>query len=157
MWMLFLVFTIPLIDLATISLRTTFLVTATHDAAHMAARAKSFQTAYDANDPSAQQSAQNQVAQDLTKFPQIKTTSVLTNLVITNITTSATVRQKTPLAQPADTSSNTYTIEVVVTAQVNPLITFNSSLFGNIPGLSAPVTVACAAQEFAEYPQGLTQ
>lgn len=157
MWILFVVLTIPLIDLATISLRSTFLVTAARDAAHEAARSKSFAVPVDASNPSAQQAAQNQITSDLTHFGGIKVTSTVINIVSTNINTQNTIRQTTPLAAPADINTNTYTIEVLVTAQISPLITYNGFLFGQVPGLSAPVTVQYGAQEFSEYPQGLNQ
>ncbi len=156
MWILFVVLTIPMIDLATTSLRATFLVAATRDAAHWASRAETFQVPLGTN-PSAQTAAPAQVANTVNSFTGVKVTNVTTNLISTNITTGKVTRQSTPLAQPADTNTNTYAIEVIVTAKVDPLIKFNTGLFNNMPGLSAPTTVTCTAQEFAEYPQGLNQ
>ena len=156
-WMLFVVLLIPMIDMATVAMRTTFLISAVHDAAHAAARSKSFLVPVDGSDPSAQQNAQSQITQDLQSFGGVKVTSTTVNIVTTNISSDSTSRQSTPLAAPADISVNTYSIEVQVSAQVSPFITYNSMFFGSIPCLSAPVTVQCAAQEFSEYPQGLNQ
>lgn len=157
MWALLVMITIPMIDLATVALRSTCLVTAAHEAAHNAARAKSFLTPVSASDDSATTAAQNTVTQVLQRFSGIRSTSVVTNLVITDTATLQTTRRTTPLNAPADIVDNTYSLEVVVTAQVSPLIMYNGRMLGSIPGLSAPVTVTCAAQEFSEYPAGLNQ
>ncbi len=158
LWVLFVVLTLPLIDLATIGIRTTFLVAAAHDAAHAAARAKSFSVAVDANDPSAQEAASAAAAEDLRSFTEITTGAITTNIVITDISTGNTTRQATPLKNPADINTNTYSVEVVVSAKVDPLINFSAGgLLPVVPGLSAPMTIVCAAQEFSEYPQGLNQ
>lgn len=158
LWVLFVVLTLPMIDMATIGLRTTFLVAAAHDAVHAASRAKSFSSPVTANDPSATQTATSQVAQDISRFREITVNNVTTNMVITDINNGQTTRRNTPLTTPADINTNTYSIEVLVTAQIRPLITFNAGgLLPNIPGLSAPVVVTCAAQEFSEYPSGLNR
>lgn len=161
LWALFMIITMPMINLATISLRSTFIVTASRDAAHSAARAKTFQTAINASNPSATQLAQQAVDQDFQKFPGVHLTSVTTNIVTTslatNVTPSITTRQSTPLSQPPDTSANTYSIEVIVRAQADPLVMCDATLIGRIPGLSAPVDFTCASREFCELPQGLTQ
>ena len=158
LWVLFVVLTLPMIDMATIGLRTTFLVAAAHDAVHAASRAKSFSVAVSANDPSATQTASSQVTQDISRFREITVTNVTTNMVITDISNGQTTRRTTPLPAPADINSNTYSLEVLVTANIRPLITFNAGgLLPGIPGLSAPVAVTCAAQEFSEYPTGLNQ
>lgn len=156
-WVLFIAITMPLIDLATISLRSTFLVAAAHEAAHAASRAKSFRTPVDGNSPSAENMAASTVAESAGKFSEVSVSSVVTSIVITNIATETTESQTTPLTQPADTNNNTYTIRVVVTGRVNPLFTFNNSLFGHIPGLTGPITLSSAAEVLCEYPQGLNQ
>jgi hypothetical protein len=157
MWVLFLGLAIPLADLATIGLRSTFVVAAAHDAAHAAARCKSFQTDVDTSHPSAQTTAQSVASNVLTSFKFSSNYTVTTQIVVTNISTGKVTRQTTPLLAPADTNSAVYDIEVVVSAQVDPLVTYSSSMFGKVPGLSAPMTMSCGSREFAEFPQGLNQ
>ncbi len=156
MWIMFVVITIPMIDLATITLRTTFLVTAAHHAASAAARSTYFQT-NNGSSLSAKQAAQTQATYDLQRFGMSLTTPVTTNIVTTTVGTNQTTRTSAPLITPPDSTNNTYSIEVIVTSQVNPLIPFNLRYFGTVPGLTAPMTITCAAQEFSENPQGLTK
>lgn len=156
-WVLFIAITMPMIDLATISLRSTFLVAAAHEAAHAASRTKTFKVPIDENTPSAQALATTTVTDAMKRFSEVKATSTVTSMVVTSISDGSTTRRTTPLTQPADINNNTYTIEVVVTGEVNPLFTFNNSLFGHLPGLTGPITISCAAEELSEYPQGLNQ
>jgi hypothetical protein len=156
-WVLFIAITMPMVDLATISLRSTFLVAAAHEAAHAAARAKTFKVSIDESTPSAESLALDTVTSSLQRFSEVKATSTVTRIVTTNIADGTTARRTAPLTQPADTDSNTYSIEVVVTGQVNPLFTFNNALFGQLPGLTGPITISCAAEQLSEYPQGLNQ
>jgi len=98
------------------------------------------------------------VTQEISQFNDITVTNITTSLVVTNITTDATTWQTTPLLQAADINSNTYSIEVAVTATVSPFISFNAGgLLPAVPGLSAPITVTCRDEVFSEYPQGLNQ
>jgi len=157
MWTLFVMITIPMIDLSVVSLRSTFLMAAAHHAAHSAARSKTFVVGIDSSNLSSKEAALSTVNSDVARFTGVRSSSVSTSIVITNLTTNAVTSQTTKLTLPADTSANNYSIEVVVTGQVDPLLSFGNSPLGSIPGLGAPLTVAFTAQEFCENPQGLTQ
>jgi hypothetical protein len=157
LWVLLVLFTFPLIDLAAITIRYTFLVTASRDAAHAAAQAKSFFTSVSGQYPSAVILAEQQANTSAQGFSEISINNVKTNIVTTNINSGAVSRRSTPLTAAADTSTNLYQIEVEITGQINPLITNHSGSLLNIPGISSPMQVVVASREYCEFPQGLTQ
>lgn len=157
LWMLILGFTFPLVDLSIATMRTTLVLGACRDGVHEAARSKTFQTSISASELSSQQSALNTVNQVASRFHGIRITSVNTFIIRTDINTQVSTRYASALTQPADSSAYVYNIETVVVGQADPLVTFNIPFFGNIPGLTGPMTVSAAAREFAEYPQGLNQ
>lgn len=157
MWFLFILITLPMINLAIVSLRSTFILAAAHDAAHAASRCKTFKTALNGSTPSATEAATQKVTDVVSHFTGVKVSTVVTKIVVTNVDSSATTRSTDPLKTTPDTNSNTYSTEVIVTGTVDPLLYYQGDHFGSVPGLSAPITMSCAAQEFCEYPQGLTQ
>lgn len=50
-----------------------------------------------------------------------------------------------------------YQVEVVINAQVEPLITLNQGLLGNIQGLTKPLPITAELIGFAERPQALVR
>ena len=157
LWLLLVMFMIPFLNLTTIVLRYTFLVSTSRDAAFAAARAKSFITDASTTQLSAVHLAQNQATTTAAAFTGITLTSVTTSILITRLTTGVVTRQTTVLTTPADTSNYLYQIETRVNGQVKPLITFSLPFFGTVPGLTGPMIVFVTSREYCEYPQGLTQ
>ncbi len=157
LWFLLLCLTFPLLDLSTIGLRYTFLLGAARDAATDAAVANTFLTDSSASDLSAVNMAVARTNQNAKSFRGVKLLNVRTNLLITNLTTNAVTRQSTPLSAPADTSQNLYQIEVVVTGDVDPLLTYNNKFFGSVPGLTGPARFVVTSQSVAENPEGMNQ
>lgn len=156
-WLLFVLFTIPFIDLASIMLRYTFMVAASRDSVHAAAKAKSFISDLTPSDPSATSLANTVARQTSAAFSEITVTSVTTRLLVTDVATGSVKSQATVLSKPADSSANVYQFETTVTGLVNPLVPFLAGPFPGIPGLSAPVPVSVSSSEFCENPQGLTR
>lgn len=156
-WFLFICLVFPLIDLGTMSLRSSFFMNAARDAVHAAARATTFSTDLGPDELCAKSAALAQAQASVAAFSGISLTTCTTNLLITNINTQAITKQSTRLTQPADTNTNYYSIEVILVGQVSPLITFKNNIFGSIPGLTGPITITVAAQEYCENPQGLNQ
>lgn len=157
LWILLFLFVFPMIDLASIGIRYTFLLAAAREAVHQAARAKSFRTNIDAGNLSAMNISRDEANRVAEKFSEVGIDSVSTNIVITDIITQTVSRRSLPLTAPADTANNLYEIEIVVQGRINPLITFNTGALPGIPGLSVPMPVTIAAREFCEFPQGLNQ
>lgn len=157
LWVLLVLFMFPMIDLAAIGIRYTFLLTSAREAVHQAARAKSFRTDIDTGNLSAVNISQDEANRVAEKFSEIGIESVTTNIVITDIISRVVSRRSLPLAAPADTANNLYEIEVVIRGRINPLITFSAGLLPGIPGLSAAMPITIAAREFCEFPQGLNQ
>jgi Flp pilus assembly protein TadG len=149
-------FVFPFVDLAAITLRTTFLYAAAHNAAWEAARAHTYQSSLDGF-PSSVQLASSVAQKTAAPFGGIKINSVRTNIVTTDIKTLSQSRQSAPLAVPADSSLNSYQVEVSVNGAVNPLIIYNGGGFTNIPGLTQPMILTFTDRQYCENPQGLNK
>lgn len=150
---LFVLVVLPMVDLATLGMRHMFLSAAARNAVHVASKAKTFQTSL--QKPSAKVSAEQTAKATAQGFSGIDVEKVETFILATNLETQETTRYAGPLPKPADTSSYVYNIETVITAKVHPLLTLNSQLLGNIPGLTVPMDGIAQAQEYCEHTQGL--
>ena len=158
LWVMFIVLMIPLIDLATFTIRYTFLLAASRDAAMSASLARTFGTNPSSTELSAKNAATAAAQTEASAWSEVTVTSVTTNIVITKLSTGIVTRQSTPLSTPADTVNNAYQIETIVNGTTNPILRFSSSSFwGNIPGLTAPVPVSITSRAYFENPQGLNQ
>ncbi len=153
LWIFFFVFLYPMIDLATIGLRTTFLYAAAHAAAWEAARAHTFLTSADNQKP-AVQLASDTANSVISLFGGVTIKSIQTTIITTSIGSYAATRQTTPLSAPADVSQNIYQIQVGVTAAVNPLILWKTGT-ASIPGLTAPMLLTFSDCQYCENTQGL--
>jgi Flp pilus assembly protein TadG len=149
-------FCFPLLDLATVTLRTTFLYAAAHNAAWESARAHTYLNSLDGQ-PSAVQLASSSAFRTAAAFGGIQVNSVKTNIVATNINSLNQTKQTNPLALPADQSLNSYQVEVSVNGAVNPLIIYNAGGFTNIPGLTQPMILTFTDRQYCENPQGLNK
>jgi hypothetical protein len=76
LWLLFLVFMVPFLDMATVLLRYTFIVSATRDGVHAAAKSKTYLTNASASDTSAVNSAPAAVALTASCFSEIQINNV---------------------------------------------------------------------------------
>ncbi len=157
LWVLLIFITFPLLNLATTTMRYTILLAASRDAAAAASRAKSFTVPLNSTTPSASQIATTTANNKIVGFTGVTISNVQTVMAITNITTGVTTKRTTPLTTAADSGTNLYGIEVVVTGTLSPLITYRGAFFGSLPGFTAPMTVRIASTEMCEFTQGLTQ
>ena len=157
LWFLLLMLTFPLLNLATVGLRYTFLLGASRDAVQAASVAKTFLVDLDSSNPSAVDAAQAIATQECADFKGIHLTNVTTNLVITNLNTNAVTIQSTPLSGPADTANFFYQVQVITTAKVDPFLTYRGAIFGNIPALTGPATFSLASQQMCENPTNMNQ
>lgn len=60
-----------------------------------------------------------------------------------------------PFAAPVDLAKYIYQIKVNVTGSVQPLITLDKKLFGDVPGLTGPLVVNAQSMAIYETPKGL--
>ena len=159
LFVLFMLLVFPLLNLATVTLRYTYLLEAARDAAHLAAQAKTFLVNADSNNQSAVNTAQSRINLTADSYTGVTFNSVITRIRITNIANHTVTTQTTPLATPADTNVNYYAIEVVINGSCQPLLSYTDGLgnFFNIPGLTSPMTYTVSSQEMCENTQGLTQ
>jgi Flp pilus assembly protein TadG len=145
----------PMIDLASIAMRSTFLIASAREAARAAARAKTF-SAGDPESPSAKAIATSTANTAITKFNGVAISSVKTYIVVTDLAASATNKQEGPLGDAADSTKNVYSIEVEVLGQIEPIIKYSGGALGAIPGLTAPMPLTVRSRDVCENLQGLT-
>jgi len=157
LWIILLLFTFPLTIFGTLGMRYAFLNNAAHLAASLGAQCKTFQANVSSTDLSAVNMANQAAEQAVAAFSGISLDQVSTCIVVCPIGGSTVTRQSTPLTSPANTSLNTYNFEVVLQAQIQPLMNGSSSFFGSIPGLTGPLTTSAKADIFFENTQGLNQ
>jgi len=158
LWLIFMVFSFPLALFGSLGLRYSLLMNTVYSAAAAASQCKSFKTNTSSSDLSASNLASQLVQQAISQYPGITVSQTNSYIVIYPLGGSTSTRQSTPLTQPADISTNAYNLEVVVQAQVSPLLNYPpNGFFGNIPGLTGPISTTAKADSFFENTQGLTQ
>lgn len=146
---------LPLFILASITLRTTLLSAAVKDAAHAAAKAKTFANGTPEK-PSAQEVAAEQAGATASRFGGITLDNVQTGIVTTRLGTKQVTRSTSPLVV-VDTSKNVYAVEVTVKGRIEPIIRCETGFLANVPGLTGPMPLNMVASEMTENPQGLTE
>jgi hypothetical protein len=158
LWVLFVLILFPLINLATVGLRYTFMLTTSREAAMSASRASTFYADASASDKSARNSAVAMANSTAGRFNGLVVTNTTTNLLVTDLSTNNVTRYSTPIpASSIDTVNNLYSYEVTVTGTVMPLVRYRGPVFGNISGLTGPMNVAITSQKMCENTQGLSQ
>lgn len=153
MWVVFLVILMPMVALATMTLKATLMNAAVQDGVNVAAKAKTFQSGT-ADKPAATTLADGAIRNVASKFAGLSVQSITTDIVVTPVAGGAVTRSG-KLTIPADTSRFIYQVETVAKAKIDPLLPLNPAMVGNIPGLSAPMFISYAARQMAENPQGL--
>ncbi len=157
--MLFFIFVLmlmPMLSLATMTLRSALMNAVVQNAAQSAAKAKTFALGTEAK-PSALASATQVILDSVKVFPGLAITSVDCAILTTPLPSGAVVRSSSKLTQPADSSRNIYLIETVARGSVEPLIKVGNTIFGDVPGVTSPLVVSYVARAMAENPQGLNQ
>lgn len=156
LFVLFFMFVFPLMNLGSIALRYALLTSAARDGAHAAATSYTFEVGSPGKPP-----AQNSNAQAVNSFVDgysgINISQIDVDILITDIQTQSVTRSQTKLSQPANLQNNIYSLESIVTAQLEPLITFDMPFNSGIPGLTGPWTTTVRAREYAENSQGLNE
>lgn len=157
---LFLVLLLPLIDLATIAFRTSFIHSACHNAVHSAARARTFLQNGDKGELSAVNIAKRDaVATKENGLAGVNFTDRDITVVIVGNPTKVgkpPLRTDSPL-KAVETKDYIYQIEVQISGTVEPLITLTPTLFGNVPGLTIPFPITATYRQFSEHPAGLAK
>ncbi len=157
---LFLFLLLPMIDLATIATRASFIHSACHDAAHGASRAKSYKINGSGGELSAVNIARRNAL--LTKAHGLAGVNFADSDVHVFIIGTPIKLGKPPIRQEdkldsSDTKSYLYQVEVSISGTVDPLAMLSAQLFGSVPGLTVPMPVQATYREFSEHPSGLTK
>jgi hypothetical protein len=159
MWIIILGICLPMLMIATMTLRFGFFWNACREAAQQAARCQTFQ-----NDSAVGKSSVSVADLVATKsaqaFTGITITAVNVYIVQTDVNSRVCSKNanRQKLGAAADIDNNIYDIQVELTGQVEPLIRSSTSgMMGDIPGLTGPFPVMVRAQYVCEVPQGLNQ
>lgn len=156
---LFLLLFLPLLDLAVICMKVTFVHAAARNAARVAGRANSFDAFID-NNPSASSLAKEIVA--ATKSASLSGVDIEPSDVKVSIIGAPLdpallpIYQSQPLKE-VDSKKYLYQVEVEVKGRVTPLVSLSKELFGSVPGLTEPIPVVACYREMAEHPSGLAK
>jgi hypothetical protein len=157
LWLVFVIMGFPMIIFGSIGLRYVFLINAARAAASAASQCNSFQTDISPTDRSAVNIGNQFVAQITNAFTGITVQKTTVSILICNLQNQNLSLQSVPLTQPANPSANLYDVEVAVQGQIQPLFSMPINIFGQIPGLSAPITTSTRSIAMFENTQGLTQ
>ncbi len=157
LWFALIIVFFPMITYSTIGVRYILLMNAAKIAASQAAQCRSFQTDSSSTEKSAVNTANSLAASSINFFTGIHLQQVTTSIVICPYSSSTVTKRTTPLTSPANASFNAYDVEVLLLAQIDPLITNRSLASAGIPGLTKPMTVVAKSDVVFENPQGLTQ
>ncbi len=154
LWLIILAFLFPMINYATVAIRSGFVFNAAGQAALQASKARSY-SAGTATVPSATTLALQTAQNNCASWTGVHLVSVVTNIVTTKLSNQAQSRQSGFLQTPPDTASNTYQIEVTLNCNVDPLITVNFPMFANLAGISGPFPLSVTQRNYVENSQGL--
>ena len=156
LYVIFMLLLFPILDLATIGLRYTFVVLATYESAMEAALSSTFEQNKSDSDPSARTAAEDTAFKIARSFSGIRLMSVKTRIVISDLDNGRVSRTEKKLPKPADTTKNLYMLEPELIAQVQPLVSI--PFFGlAVPGVTEPITTLVTVRKVSENPQGLNQ
>lgn len=154
LWAVLLVLFYPMVNYATIAIRSSFVFHAAETAALTASKARSFSTST-AADPSAQQLAIDTAHQALDQCSGIKLNGVDTEIVITKISDKSKSTSKTKLASSPNLAENTYQLQVTIDSSIDPLMMIDNQFFGDIPGITSPYSLKVTQRHYIENSQGL--
>ncbi|MBX9568573.1 MAG: hypothetical protein K2X77_06730 [Candidatus Obscuribacterales bacterium] len=145
----------PMLNLATTTLRCSLMGMAVTEGAHVASKAHSYESGT-TDKPSAITLANDLTNAAASRFGGLHIDSIETAIIITNAATGSVTRQTGRLTTPPDSSRFIYQIETNVRAHIDPLFQFTNA-FGDIAGLTAALPMNYSSREMFENPSGLTQ
>jgi hypothetical protein len=155
-WMIFVFLLMPMLSMATMTLRSALLNAVVQNAGAAAAKAKTFEVG-SADKPSAKTIAKTSMTDALKMIPGLTLVNVDAQIITTAVVSGTPQRTATKLPLPADTNVNVYQIETNTICEIEPLIKISPAICGNIPGVSGPLRVQYAARAMAENPNGLNK
>lgn len=156
---LFLLLFLPLLDLAVVCMKVTFIHSAARNAARVAGRAHSY------SEPSDHNPAAIGVARDMVEATrsgslsgvEIAPSDVKVSIIGSPLDSALTPINQTQPLKEVDNKKYLYQVEVEVKGKVSPLVTLSKSMFGSIPGLTESIPVVACYREMAEHPSGLAK
>lgn len=156
LWFIFVMLLMPMLSMATMTLRSALMNSVVQNAGQAAAKAKTFE-ASSPTKPSALNVADQVVRGSVAQFPGLSVEGVDCDILVTPVPAGLVNRFNGKLPTPADSSRNLYQVETKVRGQIQPLFLISPQLFGNVPGVTAPLVVSYVSRAMAENPQGLNK
>ena len=156
LWITLVVFLLPLMSLASITLRCTLLNVAVLESVHAASKARTFEQGSDEG-ASAIELADQAFDKYVKAFPGLDADKVKLRIISTDIKSGAISSTNEKLKNPADSSGFVYQVEGDCTGKIEPVFAMSRDILGDIPGLSSSMKVSFSAREMCENPQGLNR
>jgi hypothetical protein len=163
LWVMVVCIAFPMIVMVTLSIRFGLFWNAAREAVKQAAQCQTYEVDPPASigGQSAVNTAQQVTNQALSTFSGI-TLVAPAQVYIVQVPlgapgTTTLIGPGTKLTAPADSDNYIYQIQVILQGQIAPLVPLNASVFGVIPGLTAPFPVSVKAQQQVENMQGLNE
>lgn len=156
LWITLVLMFMPMVSLASITLRSTLFNVAVQDAVQDAAKARTFEQASQAG-PDAKTLSKTIFFNRALAFSGLQSTGIKLSIVQVNINNGSSAHFESKLSVPADTSKFIYQIEGSAIGLISPLLPGNFAIFGEIPGLTKEIPVQFTARQMAENPQGLNR
>lgn len=156
MWITLIVFLLPMMSLASITLRCTLMNVAVLESVHAASKARTFELASDEG-ASATELANTAFDKYVNAFPGLEAGKLKLRIVSTDIKSGAISSTDSKLKNPADSSGFVYQVEGDCTGRIQPVFAMSREIIGDIPGLSTAMNVSFSAREMCENPQGLNR
>ena len=145
----------PMLNVATATLRCSLMGMAVTEGAHAASKAHSYE-AGSSEKPAAITVANDIINAAAAHFTGLHVDNIQTAIVVTNAASGDVTRQNGRLMTPPDSSRFIYQIETNVRAHIDPLFLLSNS-FGDIPGVTVPIAMNYSSREMFENPAGLNQ
>lgn len=151
---------LPLIDLATIALRVTFVHMAARNAARSAGRASTYEADSKEGEPSAKRIATSMALASRDAGlagVEINPGNVMVSIIGSPLKTTVNPIRQTTVLKSVELHDYLYQVEVKVSGQVQPLVIMSKDMFGSIPGLTTPIPITACYREMCEHPGGLSK
>lgn len=162
LWIIFIGIGLPLFALATITIRFALFYEAAREAVQAASCCQTYFTdpSAPATSLSAVHTATNVANNVVNTFSGLTINSVQLYIVTTPVSSNGTLSPiitgpNTPLSSPANPDQNMYQIQVVLSGQVQPLVTMPFLAANSVPGLTGPFQTSVTAERVFENPDGL--
>lgn len=155
-WLTIVVLFMPMLALASITLRCTLANIVVQEAVHAAAKARTFKQA-SPEGSSAAQIAENLFQEQKKTFSGLNIGPLDLDVLSIKVSDGTVSRSEEQLLIPADSARFVYQIEGTAPCVIDPIFPVQAEIFKQIPGLTAPMKIQFSARQMFENTQGLNR